>query len=191
MMKKWSPILLVALLFLLSSLACSGLLQDRNAPESAPATVQVVPTRTVAASQAAAQEAEQAIAEAAAGGTLRMTDVQFTSLIETQLAQSGAEVPVSNIVARFSPGEITVEGQLQEGVVPLLSGQLVMRGSLAVVNDAVVFDITEAKIRGISLPAAAISAFEGPINDALSQSNLGGRVRSITINEGEIVIEQE
>lgn len=150
-----------------------------------------MPTRTVAVSQESAQEAQQAIAEAAAGGTLHMTEAQFTSLIATQLAQSGGEMPLTDIVVWFDPGEITLQGQLQEGVVPLVSGELVMKGTLSAANGAIVFDITQAVINGMPLPGAAVNAFDERINDTLSQTNLGGRVRAITINEGEIVIEQE
>jgi hypothetical protein len=183
MMKKWSSILLVAVLFLLSTLACSGrLLPDRAEP---------TPTRrVVVVSQESAQQAQQIIGEAAQGGTLRMNEAQFTSLIVTQLGQSG-ELPVRDITVWFEPEQIILQGELQEGVVPLVSGPLELRGTLAVVDNAVVFDISEAVVNGFSIPGAAVNAFEDQINNTLLQTNLGNRVRSIVINEGEIVIEQE
>jgi hypothetical protein len=183
MMKKWGAILLVAMLFLLSSLACS----DRLMPRGAEPT----PTRrVVVVSQESAQQAQQIIAEAALGGTLRMNESQFTSLIVTQLGQSG-DIPISDITVWFDPGQISLQGELQEGVVPMVSGPLQLKGTLAAENGAVIFDITEAVINGFSMPGAAINAFEDQINESLLQTNLGNRVRSITINEGEIIIEQE
>ncbi|MBX3001518.1 MAG: hypothetical protein KF893_23555 [Caldilineaceae bacterium] len=183
MIKKWGSILLVATLFLLSTLACGGrLTPNRSEP---------TPTRrVVAVSQESAQQAQQIIGEAIQGGTLRMNEAQFTSLIATQLAQSG-DVPVRNITVWFDPGQIVLEGNLQEGVVPLVSGPLQLKGTLAVANNAVVFDISEAVVNGFTLPSMAVNAFEERINASLLQTDLGNRVRSITINEGEIIIEQE
>ena len=175
---------LVALLFLASSLACSA---GRFLPEQRVET----PTREVAVSQEAAQEAQEIVAEAAAGGPLRMNEAQFTSLIAAQLAQSGQESPLQEITVWFDPGVVVIQGQLQEGVVPLVSGQLVMSGQLAVENDNVIFNIQEASVAGVNLPGAGVNLLNDQINRSLSQTNLGSRVRSITINEGEIVIEQE
>lgn len=183
MLKKWGSILLVAVLFLLSSLACSDRLMSRGAEPT--------PTRrVVVVSQESAQQAQQIITEATQGGTLRMNESQFTSLIVTQLEQSG-NVPVSNITVWFDPGQISLQGDLQEGVVPMVSGPLQLKGTLAVENSAVVFDITEAAVNGFTMPGVAVNAFEDRINESLLQTNLGNRVRSIVINEGEIVIEQQ
>jgi hypothetical protein len=183
MMKKWSSILLVAVLFLLSTLACSGRLMPNRAEPT--------PTRrVVVVSQESAQQAQQIIGEAMQGGTLRMNEAQFTSLIVTQLGQSG-DLPVRDITVWFEPGQIILHGALQEGVVPLVSGPLQLRGALAVENNAVVFNIAEAVVNGITMPGMAVNAFEDRINASLLQTDLGNRVRSITINEGEIVIEQE
>ncbi len=184
MSKRTGSLLLVFALFVATTLACSGGRFGTNRAEPTPTP------RTVEVSEAAAQEAQQAVATAMSGGTLRMTEAQFTSLIAAQLTQDEG-LPISDLTVWFDPGVITVGGVLAEGVVPLLSGPLEIKGTLAAENGSVTFDMTEATIRGISVPGAATNAIERQVNDALTQTDLGGRVRSITINQGELVIEQE
>jgi hypothetical protein len=184
MSKRTFSLLLVFVLFVVSTIACSGggLRLNRSDPTPTPRTVEV--------SEQSAQEAQLAVATAVAGGTLRLTEAQFTSLIATQLGQGGG-IPVSDITVWFDPGVITVGGVLAEGVVPLVSGPLTIKGTMAAENGAITFDITEAVINGMFMPGAASNAIERQVNDALTQTDLGSRVRSITINQGELVIEQE
>ncbi len=182
MIKRERIILFVAGLFLLTSVACSNLLPERRSAAE--------PRREVPVSQESAQQAQQIITEAASGGTVRMSEAQFTSLIATHLA-AGGDVPLTGITVWFDPGQITMQGELAKGVVPLLSGQLVTSGSLAAVNNQVVFQIESASIGGVSLPGTGREMLANQVNNALAGSNLGNRVRSITINEGEIIIEQE
>jgi hypothetical protein len=182
MTQKHFAILLVAMLFLVANLACSSLLPGRTAE---------TPNREVVVSQEAAQEANQIVSEALAGNTVRMNEAQFTSLIATQLAQGGAEAPLRDITVWFEPGQIVMQGQLDEGVVPMLSGQLVMTGQLVAANNAVTFNIERATLGGVTLPSAAVNMLSEQVNTSLARSNIGQRVRNITINQGEIIIEQE
>lgn len=183
MIQRNRILLFVAGLFLLSSVACSNLLPERRSAEE--------PRREVVVSQESAQQAQQIITEAAAGGTLRMSEAQFTSLIVTQLGAGGGDMPITDVTVWFDPGKITMQGELAEGVVPLLSGQLVTTGALAVVNNQVVFQVESASIGSVSLPGAGRDILAEQVNNALARSNLGNRVRAITINQGEIIIEQE
>ncbi|MCB0112845.1 MAG: hypothetical protein R2873_03450 [Caldilineaceae bacterium] len=182
MSRRTFSILLVFTLFVASSLACSGGRLRINRAEPTPTP------RAVAVSEQSAQEAQQAVATAVAGGTLRLTEAQFTSLIAGQLTQ---DIPVSDVTVWFDPGVITVGGVLAEGAVPMVSGPLTIKGTLAAENGVVTFDITEAVINGMFMPGAATNAIERQVNEALATGDLGTRVRSITINQGEIVIEQE
>jgi hypothetical protein len=186
MTKKYFSIALVAVLFLITNLACSGLLGGRT---TTPARTDT-PAREVPVSQEAAQEAREIAGEALAGGTVRMNEAQFTSLIATELAQSGGDVPLRDITVWFEPDQIVLQGQLEEGVVPLLSGQLVATGQLVAENNNLVFNIQKATLGGVTLPNAGVNLLNNQVNTALAQSNIGQRVRSITVNQGEIIIEQ-
>jgi hypothetical protein len=188
MTKKYFSIALVAVLFLVTNLACSGLLSRRTT--DTPARTDT-PTREVTVSQEAAQEGREIVSEALAGGTLRMNEAQFTSLITSELAQGGGDVPLRDITVWFEPNQIVLQGNLDPGVVPLLSGQLVATGQLVADNGRVRFNIEKATLGGVTLPNAAVNMLNDQVNSALDQSNLGQRVRSITVNQGEIIIEQQ
>ncbi len=183
--RRWAP-LLVAFLFLLSSLACSaGSLLSRTEGVS-------TPDRDVPVSDEAAAEAKAAIAQAKNGGTIRLTESQFTSLLVTQLQQeaTASDLPLEDLAVWFEPDKIYLRAKASGDNLPA-SGELVMVGGISADAGQLQLNLEEASINKIKLPSSLLNVLNSQFNKALANTDISQtKVQSITIERGVITIER-
>ncbi|GEM_PF-4227886 len=183
--KRTFVLLLVGALFLLSSVACSvgGLLGGGKVD---------LPDRQVEVSEQAAQEAKEIIDRAKEGGSIRLTESQFTSfLVEGMRNKAGEDLPLQDLTVWFEPGQVIVRAQVSGEDLPT-SGEMIMVGNLSVQDGKLQFSLDKASVNGVSVPKPVLGVFNTVLNEALAETDISKtRIKSISLEPAVIVIERE
>jgi len=183
--KRTFILLLVGALFLLSSVACSvgGLLGGSGDVD--------LPDRQVEVSDQAAQEAKEIIARAKNGGSIRLTESQFTSFLVKEMEKAGEDLPLQDLTIWFEPGQVIVRAQVSGEDLPA-SGEMIMVGKLSVEDGKLQFSLDHASVNGVGVPKPVLSVFNTVLNEALAETDISKtRVKSISLEPAVIVIERE
>jgi hypothetical protein len=180
--RHWTPLLVIFLL-LLSSLACSV---SRFLPNSGAQ----LPERTVSVNPEAAAAAATVISQAGRGGTIRLTESQFTSFLMERLnQQDGGDTQVEALTVWFDPGVVYLQVRTREALVPG-GNTIALVGHLSAVDGRLSLNVDQASVGRVSVPASVLSLVNDQMHTALVQSQIGDiPVKSITVEQGAIVIE--
>lgn len=177
-------LLVVSLVFVLGTLACS---MGRFLPNFGVET----PKRRVQVSATAAAEAKTRLDALQDGGTVRLTEAQFNSLLVQQLQEnSNGDLPLEDMTIWFEPGKVYLQARAKEGEVGV-GGTLTMAGQLSATAGQLTLAIDEASIGGVKVPGSVLEMLNSRLRDALRRSDFNqSHIQSITVEQGAIVIQR-
>ncbi len=134
-----------------------------------------VPDRPVTIDAQTALDAQNSAMGGMMMGSATLDESQFSSLLTELLkANSGENLPVENISAWFEPGEIYLQVDLVDGVLPATIGDtLAVVGTVDVTDGKLSVDLSEASAGTYKVEGALLAPINAQINAALANLNLG------------------
>lgn len=180
-----SKVTLAAMLLLISVLACSPLGGTLGSKTEA---TQVVPPREVPVSTQEAEAGEAILKEAQKGDTIRLTESQFTSLLNANLPPATEnEVNIKDLTVWFDPDVVSLRARVSGGDLP--NGQLFVSGKLRVEDQKLAFQLEKASINDINLPSPLLKMFTDK-SDVMFQSAFQDvHFKSVAVEKGAIVLQ--
>jgi hypothetical protein len=148
-----------------------------------------VPDRDVPASPEAAAQAITALNQAQGGGTIRLTEAQFTSLIAEPVRQSDAGLLLEDLTVWFEPETVYLRARSKGEELPI-KGKVVMSGGLAVNNGKLTLSLEQARAAGVGVPDAALNMLNGELNRRIRLLDaLNMPVRTLQVESGAVLIQ--
>ena len=173
--------LYVIIILAISTLACS---LGGGAPQLAPPEGQIAPNTE--ATDRLKQNFNQALQEATTSNEaqLRVTNEEVTSLITTELTQTG-QIPLGNPQIWFTAGRIYITGDVT--TLGVTNPSVIV--ATAVVNNGQMFvEVEEAKMGPFDFPDAALQSITETVNETLSGILLDLEIIRLEILEGEMIV---
>lgn len=123
------------------------------------------------------------------GGTIRLTEAQFTSLIAEPVRQSDAGLFLEDLTVWFEPETVYLRARSKGGQLPI-KGEVVMSGGLAVSNGKLTLSVDQARTASVGVPDAALKVLNGELTRRIRLLDaLDMPVRSLRVESGAVVIE--
>lgn len=185
--RNYKICLVIILLFSTLILACGWFSGKQSAPTLAPPTVAPIKPNQEAA-QRAAENFNQAVQESTNNHPFeyRINNEEVTSIV-ADLLQKRADIPFSEPQIWFTNNKIYVTGMVDGfGPKPMPA---YIEAVPKVVNNQVIVNIEKAKVGSFNLPQSASNSFSETITQSLAEAQLNIQVNTITILEGEILIQ--
>ena len=185
-MNRWSSlkhIILALLLLFLAGLACGT---TSNAVEEIGPPGGSVPTSQEAADRLK-QNFYQAIQEASGNreSQLRVTNEEVTSLVATELTQTG-QIPLSNPQVWFTSGRIYISGQVRPfGPVNFDS---IIVATAVVDSGRLVVRVQEAQMGPFDFPETLLESITQTVNETLAGILIDLEIKRLEILEGEMFV---
>lgn len=173
-------------LLLITSLAC-GL--GRQSSGSASAEV-APPEGQIVVSQEAAdrfkQNFNQALQETTVSheAQLRITNAEITSIIATELSQTG-QIPVNNPQVWFTAGRIYMTGEVSAFG---LTNDATIIATPLVQDGRIVVEVQEAKMGLFDFPESMLESLTQTVNDSLANTLIDIQITRLEVLEGEMIV---
>lgn len=169
-------------LLLLTGLACSlgGSQQQAISP----------PEGIINANQEATNRLKQNFNQALQETTLsneaqlRITNEEITSLVATELAQTG-QIPVTNPQVWFTAGRIYMTGDVTAAG---LTNRSIIVATALVDNGRMVVEVEDAQMGPFDFPESMLESFTQTINETLANSLVDIEIKQLEILEGEMFV---
>ncbi|HEX8833175.1 MAG TPA: LmeA family phospholipid-binding protein [Abditibacteriaceae bacterium] len=117
---------------------------------------------------------------------LTASEAQLNTLLQDNLR--GKNVPISNLRAGLTPGELALQGRvLYQG----FDATVTMGGSIAVENNKLRYDVKSLQIGGFPAPSSLRDKAEQQVSSRLNKwlAQTPGRIERVQIETGKLTIE--
>lgn len=167
---------------LLTSLACG--LGSRSSQEIGPPEGTIVANRE--ATDRLKQNFNQALQETSFDNEaqLRITNEEITSLVATELAQTG-QIPVNNPQVWFTAGRIYMTGDVSAFGI---SNRSIIVATAIVDGGQLVVEVEEAKMGPFDFPDSMLESFTQTVNETLAGILIDIQISRLEILEGEMFV---
>ncbi len=175
--------MIVLSLFLLTSLAC-GLGSRGSQQEIGPPEGEIPANQE--ATERLKQNFNQALQETSIQNEaqLRITNEEITSLVATELAQTG-QIPVANPQVWFTAGRIYMTGDVT--ALGVTNRSLIVASAIVDQGNMVV-EVEEAKMGPFDFPDSMLESFTQTVNETLTNSLIDIDIKRLEILEGEMFV---
>lgn len=172
----------IFVLLLLTSLACG--LGSRSSEQIGPPEGAIVANRT--ATDRLKQNFNQALQETSIENEaqLRITNEEITSLVATELAQTG-QIPVNNPQVWFTAGRIYMTGDVSAFG---LSNRSIIVATAIVDEGRLVVEVEEAKMGPFDFPDSMLESLTQTVNETLAGILIDIEIKRLEILEGEMFV---